>query len=393
MSKTMFSHQIENVPKSFIREILKLIEDDNIISLAGGLPNPQFFPVEEFKKATNKALTKDGTKILQYSTTEGYRPLREFIANRYYEKKDISVDPEEILITNGAQQGIDLVGRVLLNEGDGVLIENPSYLAAIQSLSFYKPQFHPLEMQEEGPNIQTLQKIIKSKKVKFFYTIPNFQNPTGVTYSIEKRKEITEILRGSNIIILEDDPYGELQFNDEESRSFRNIYEKTILLGSFSKIVSPGCRLGWVCTPKELFEKIYIAKQASDLHSNYFTQRVLFQYLEDNDIDTHINKIRKFYKQQKETMIGALEEYLPENISFTNPNGGMFLWVTLPKEMDAMELFHKAIEEGVAFVPGEPFFVENAQKNTLRLNFSNVSPEKIKEGIIRLRNALNKMKS
>ncbi len=393
MAQTIFSNKIENVPKSFIREIFKVITDDNIISLAGGLPNPQFFPVEEFKKATDKALTKHGTKILQYSTTEGYEPLRKFIAERYLEKKGISVNPEEILITNGAQQGIDLLGKVLLDEKDEVVIENPSYLAAIQSLSFYRPQFYTLDMQEDGPDTQKLQKIIKSEKIKFFYTIPNFQNPTGVTYSEEKRNKIVKILKSSNIIIVEDDPYGEIRFNSEEPVSFRDIYEKTILLGSFSKIVSPGFRLGWICTPKELFEKFYIAKQASDLHSNYFAQCVLFQYLQDNDIDEHINKIRKFYKQQKDAMVSALKEHLPKNTSFTNPNGGMFLWVTLTKEMNALDLFDKAIEEGVAFVPGEPFFVENAKKNTLRLNFSNVPPEKIEEGIIKLGNAIDKMKA
>jgi len=391
MTQTIFSHRINKVPRTFLRELLDVATDKNIISFAGGLPNPQFFPIQAFKKATDKVLTKYGTEILQYGSTEGCKLLREFIAQRYWKKKGLKISAEEILITNGSQQGIDLLAKVFLNKSDGVLIENPSYLAAIMSLSLYEPKFFSLDLKKDGPDTSKLHNIISSNKIKLLYSIPNFQNPTGITYSEKKRKEIAKILDSSNIVIIEDDPYGEISFNKSKLTSFKQLYQNTVLLGSFSKIVAPGYRLGWVHAPKEILEKIYIAKQASDLHSSYFTQRIVLQYLQDNDIDAHIKKIQKCYSLQKTAMISAIKKYLPKDVSFTNPDGGMFLWITLPEKMNAVDLYYLAIKEGVAFVPGESFFVEKIQKNTLRVNFSNVPPDKIEKGIMLLSKAFKKM--
>ncbi len=388
----LFSDRIANVPKSFIREILALIQNDDIISFAGGLPNPAFFPVEEFRQASNKVLIDCNTDALQYSITEGYLPLREHIAKRYKEKQGLDISPKDILITSGSQQGIDLLAKILINQGDGVLIENPTYLAAIQSFFVYQPEFFPVELENDGPNIEEIEKILETKNIKAFYSIPNFQNPTGVTYSNEKRRKIAELLRKHNVLLLVDDPYGDIRFEGDVPESFKDLYaENTVLMGSFSKTISPGCRLGWIVARPDIYEKLYIAKQASDLHTNYLTQRIVSQFLDDHNLDEHIGKITEFYGKQKDAMLSAIRTYLPDFVESTLPEGGMFIWLTLREDMDAMKLFKAAIEEDVAFVPGEPFFVDNKKKNTMRMNFSNVPEEKIVEGVKRLARAFEKV--
>jgi len=383
----LFADRMNNVHKSFIREILKVTEDSNIISFAGGLPNPRSFPVEEIRGAVSDVLSKNGEEILQYSTTEGYRPLREYIAQRY-SRKGLEVDADEILITNGSQQGIDLVSKVFLNKGDKVLVENPTYLAAIQSFGLFEPEFKSVQLMEDGADIDALKKILEENKIKLFYSVTNFQNPTGITYSKEKRKKLAEILNNKDIIFVEDNPYAEIRFLGEDIPPVKSYIQNGVLFGSFSKIVSPGMRLGWIVANREIMEKIIIAKQASDLHSNYFTQRVVHQYLIDNDVDEHIEKIRTMYRNQRNLMVSMIEEHFPENIRYTKPEGGMFLWVTLPEGLSSMDLFKIAIKENVAFVPGKAFFTDGSGDNTLRLNFSNSDEEKIEEGIKRLGNAI-----
>ena len=386
----LFAERMKNVHKSFIREILKVTEDKNIISFAGGLPNPKSFPVGEIGEAVSEVLSQNGDEILQYSTTEGYLPLREYIAERY-SKKGLKVSADEILITNGSQQGIDLVSKVFLNKGDKVLVENPTYLAAIQSFGLFEPQFISVPLLEDGVDIDSLQRILDENKIKMFYSVTNFQNPTGITYSKEKRRKLAEILKNEDTVFVEDNPYGEIRFLGKDIPPVKAYLEDSVLFGSFSKIVSPGMRLGWIAANEEIMEKIIIAKQASDLHSNYFTQRAVYQYLTHNNIDEHIEKIKEMYRNQRNMMVSMIEKYFPENVEYTKPEGGMFLWVTLPEGLSSMDLFELAIKENVAFVPGQAFFVDGSGINSLRLNFSNSDEEQIEEGIKRLGDAIKKL--
>jgi len=388
----LFADRVKNVPRSFVREILKVTENPEIISFAGGLPNPKTFPVEEIAIATDKVLREEGSQALQYSTTEGYGKLREYIANRY-SSNGLKINKDDILITNGSQQCIDLTAKIFVNKGDNILLEKPTYLAAIQSFSLYEPQFHSIPLMKDGVDTGKLKDILNSEQIKLFYSVTSFQNPSGISYSKEKRKEVAEIINDTETIFVEDNPYGELRFLGEDLPPIKSYLDNSILFGSFSKIVSPGMRLGWIVAGKEIMEKLIIAKQASDLHSNYFTQRVVYQYLIDNRIDDHITKIRQLYKRQRNKMIDAIKEFFPPEVKYTQPEGGMFLWVTLPEGTSSLELFDIALKRNVAFVPGQAFYVNGEGKNNLRLNFSNSDEEKIEEGIRRLGKAIHEMLS
>ncbi|MDD1749575.1 MAG: PLP-dependent aminotransferase family protein [Methanothrix sp.] len=380
----LFADRMGCVHRSFVREILKVTEDLEIISFAGGLPNPRYFPVQEVAQAAQKVLSECGETALQYSTTEGYLPLREIIADRYA-RKGVKVKASEILITNGSQQGLDLLSKIFLNKGDGVILERPTYLAAIQSFGFFEPKFHSIPLQEDGIDLQALEKVLLKDDARLLYSVPNFQNPTGITYSQDKLKAVAEKMSGGSTVFIEDNPYGDLRFMGEDRPSMKNFLgENAVLLGSFSKIVAPGVRLGWICACEEIMEKLIIAKQALDLHSNYLCQRIVHQYLNDNDIERHIAKIRKAYREQRDFMVATMEEIFPECVSFTRPEGGMFLWVTLPESMSSLDLFNRAIKEKVAFVPGQAFYADGGGSNTMRLNFSNSDNDRIVEGITRL---------
>ena len=390
--KELFADRMATTPKSFIREILKVTQDSKVISFAGGLPNPKLFPVKEFADACMKVLLQDGENVLQYSTTEGYLPLREFIAERYFVKKGLQAGPDEILITNGSQQCLDLVGKVFLNKGDRIIIERPGYLGAIQAFGIFEPEFVPIPLLEDGIETELLEKELEAGNTKLFHTVINFQNPSGVTYSRRKREKLADIIKCRNMVLVEDNPYGELRFIGEDLPSMK-IYlpDTTIVLGSFSKVVTPGLRLGWICAAPDVMEKIVVAKQSSDLHSNYLSQRAVYQYLIDNDLDEHILKIRKVYKKQRDLMVSMIEEHFPEEIKCTKPEGGMFLWVTLPDNISSLRLFKLATKENVAFVPGKAFYVDGGGENTLRLNFSNSDEEKIEDGIKRLAKVIKKI--
>lgn len=379
-----FADRMSCVHKSFVREILKVTEDPEIISFAGGLPNPRYFPVHEVAAATQKVLCECGEAALQYSTTEGYLPLREMIAQRYA-RQGLKVDPSEIMITNGSQQGLDLLGKAFLNKGDGIIVERPTYLAAIQSFGLFEPRFLSVPLQEDGVDPLALEETLSKNDAKLFYSVPNFQNPTGITYSEEKRRATAERLEGRGTVFIEDNPYGDLRFMGKDKPSMRSyLGDDAVLLGSFSKIVSPGIRLGWVCACPEIMEKLIIAKQASDLHSNYLCQRIVHRYLLDNDIEKHIAGIREAYGAQRDHMVQMMEECFPESVSFTRPEGGMFIWAALPESMSTLDLFHEASKEKVAFVPGQAFYADGGGKNTMRLNFSNCDKDKIGEGVKRL---------
>ncbi|GAB6285253.1 MAG: PLP-dependent aminotransferase family protein [Methanoregula sp.] len=371
-------------PKSFIREILKVTEDPGIISFAGGLPNPALIDVEGIRRAAEHVLREDGKTVLQYATTEGYPPLRQFIADRYRKRLGLTVSPDEILITNGSQQCLDLIGKVLIDAGDHVAIERPGYLGAIQAFSLYEPVFHLVELLPDGPDTAQLEDACFRQPIKFFYGIPNSQNPSGITYSERRRQEVASTLSGTRTLFVEDDAYGELQFSGRALPSLRGmIPEQTILTGSFSKILAPGMRLGWVCAPPAILEQLVVAKQASDLHSNYLSQRIAARYLAEEDLDAHIKKIRFVYKRQRDIMLSLFEETCPESVTWTEPSGGMFVWVTLPEGCAAMDVFNQALKERVAVLPGTPFYVDGGGDRQIRLNFSNSSEERIITGVER----------
>jgi 2-aminoadipate transaminase len=382
MKMNMFAKRMDHVHRSFIREILKVTEDPEIISFAGGLPNPKCFPVEQVAAAAAQVFATAGPNAMQYSTTEGFLPLREWIAARYRKRFGMAVDPEEILITNGSQQGLDLIGKVLLDEGDRVLLEKPAYLGAIQAFSVFQPEFRQVTLEDDGVDLDQLQQCLTNDPPKLFYTVANFQNPSGITYSPEKRAAVARLLQDCPTVLVEDDPYGELRFLGEATRPIRSYcIQRAILLGSFSKIVAPGLRMGWIYAPGAMMEKLITVKQGADLHSNYLTQRILYQHLKDNDLDQHINLIRATYKRQRDLMVQMLEAYCPAEVKFTRPEGGMFLWVTLPEGVNALKLLEEAMREKVAFVPGDAFYTDGSGGNTLRLNFSNSDEVKIEKGI------------
>lgn len=381
-----FSDKILNTPSSFIRNILKVTDAPDVISFAGGLPNPISFPTDALQKSINAAIEENGSKLYQYSTTDGYYPLRQYIANKYKKNFDFDVQPEDVLITTGSQQALELIGKVLLNKGDGVIMEAPGYLGAIQAFTLAEPTFYSVTLENDGLNIEELEKALQNPNVKFIYTVPNFQNPTGLTYSKEKREKIYEVVKKYDVALIEDDPYGELRFEGEPLPYIgAGRLENSILLGSFSKTVTPGMRLGYVVTKnKEIMEHIVTAKQATDLHTNIFSQYVIYNYLANNEYQEHVNKIIALYKEQSNAMLEAIAKYFPSTVTCTKPEGGMFIWVTLPEGASALELFHKAMDEKIAFVPGDPFYTDRTNVNTLRLNYTNATPEVIEEGIKRL---------
>jgi 2-aminoadipate transaminase len=389
---SIFADRMKATRKSFIREILKVTEQPEIISFAGGLPNPGLFPVEAIAAASAKVLSGEGRNALQYSTTEGYLPLRKFIAERYHRKSGLEIEPGEILITNGSQQSLDLVGKVFLNKGDRVVIEKPGYLGAIQAFSIFEPEFRSVTLLEDGIDTELLDRTLDEGQVKLFYTVPTFQNPSGITYSREKRKAVADILGKHNVVCVEDNAYGELRFAGEDLPTIRSFSDDTILMGSFSKIIAPGLRMGWICAKKEIMDKLLVAKQAADLHSNHLSQRIIHQYLLDNDIDVHILMIKDAYRKRRDLMVEMMAEHFPEGIEYTQPEGGMFVWITLPEGISSMDLLDLAIKKNVAFVPGSPFYTEDGiGNNTLRLNFSNSDFEQIEEGIKRLAGCLERL--
>ena len=381
----LLSQGIKATPPSFVRGILKAASDPEIISFAGGLPNPISFPQEELLESMERIVKEYGSSVFQYSITAGLPELRQYIADRYNRNFGLNLTIDNIIITTGSQQALDLLAKVLLDKGDGVIVEKPTYLAAIQAFSLSQPVFYPVDLTEEGMDPDQLTEALQND-VKFIYAIPDFQNPTGLTYTAENRQRIYEILKDRDVVLVEDDPYGELRFEGERLPYIgAGRLPNSILLGTFSKTVTPGMRMGFIISENtELLRYISIAKEASDLHSNIFSQYLLWDYLEHNDLDSHIAKIKALYQEQAHAMMDAMEKYFPPSVTYTRPQGGMFLWVTLPEGVTAMELFPKALEKKVAFVPGDPFYIDVNNAGTMRLNYTNADCETIEEGIRRL---------
>ena len=385
----LLSDGITNTPPSFVRAILAAASDPAVTSFAGGLPNPISFPQEALLESMQRVVAERGADAFQYSATAGIEGLRDWIARRYNKRFGTDYTADDVLITTGSQQILDLLGKVLLDKGDGVIVEKPTYLAAIQAFALNQPTFHEVELTEDGLNIDELNAALDAG-AKRIYLIPNFQNPTGLTYSAEGRRQVREALTGRNIVVVEDDPYGELRFEGESLPYIGGTaLPHGVIMGSFSKTVTPGFRMGYILTKDHaLLKAINTAKEAADLHTNVFAQYVILDYLEHNDLDEHLVKIRNLYRDQARAMTDAMAECFPAEVSFTKPEGGMFLWATLPEGINTMDLFPKALERNVAFVPGEPFYAEPGARSTMRLNFTNADEETIRDGIRRLAEAI-----
>lgn len=386
LTQQLLCKNMKALPPSFIKGMLKVTQDPEIISFSGGLPSPLSFPMESLGESMARATERYGTKLFQYSLTAGIPELREFIAARCNEKYGLGVTPADILITTGSQQALDLIAKITLDPGDGVIVEEPGYLGALQTFMQYAPTFHPVTLNEEGLDVAGLAAALEAPRMKFIYTVPNFQNPTGLTYSIENRNKVYETIKDKNVILIEDDPYGELRFDGKTLPYIAaGRYDNCILLGSFSKTATPGMRVGYlVCKNAELLEAIATAKESSDVHTSVLSQYVLFDYLTHNDYDGHIAEIRALYQSQCSIMLDAMAECFPASVSYTKPDGGMFIWCTLPEGRTALDFFYQAVERKVAVAPGDPFYVAPKAVRTFRLNYTNASPDEIREGIRRI---------
>ena len=365
----------------FLEMMLQATNKSDLISFAGGLPNPISFPSQEMAQATQKVLDEHGTIALQYSIPEGYLPLRRYIAERY-QQQGIEINAKDIIITNGSQQALDILAAVLIDEGDEILVEKPSYLAALQVFHLYNPKINSITLNQDGIDLNELAQALATKP-KFFYAIPTFQNPTGLTYSNETRQELVRLLKNTNTIFIEDNPYGDLRFNDETYLPIQPLLkDQTVLLGTFSKTVSPGMRIGWIaCANTDLKQKLLAYKQIVDLHTNIFGQMVIHQYLSDNSLDEHLEKIKKLYYKQAMQMITSMQAYFPPEVTFTTPQGGMFIWVTLPQKLTAVELANVAIKHNIAIAAGDPFYEDERNVSSLRLNYTNCDLTTIDQGI------------
>ena len=368
----------------FTASILAAAASPDIISFAGGLPNPVSFPIPEMEAATQKVLETNGVIALQYSSTAGWPALRRWIAKRYETMGVYGVEADDIIVTNGSQQALAMIGAAMLDAGDKVLVEDPTYLVALQSFHVFDPVVVPVAINADGVDCEKLAEAVKANPdAKFMYVIPNFQNPTGLSYSQEVHDKVVEIFKGTNILLLEDNPYRELRFAGTATNSFgAELGEQCCMLGTFSKIVTPGMRIGWICVRNpELRAKLLGYKATADLHTNIFSQMVLAQYLADNDVDEHIEKTKVLYKAKSDLMVECLKKYLPEGCKLTPTEGGMFLWVTLPNGLTAIDLYRKALERGVAICPGDPFYEIKRNVSSFRVNYSNSSDEIIEKGI------------
>jgi len=381
---------------SVIREILKLVQNPEVISLAGGMPDPATFPVEDIKKITHKVLSKNSARALQYSTTEGLPELRKCILD-HLAKDGNNGELENIIISSGSQQGLDLLGKVFLNPGDIAIVELPSYLAALSAFHSYGGELAGIPMDDEGMQMDILEEKLtqlknEGKKVKFIYTISNFQNPAGVTMSLARRKKIIKTAHKFNIFIVEDNPYEKLRFEGEPIPSIYSLDNNgfVISLGTFSKILCPGLRLAWVLGNKDIIRKMAILKQATDLCTSIFNQLISYEYCKSGKLEENIRSNIQIYKKKRDIMLNALDKYFPQEVTWTKPQGGFFVMATLPEYIDTGEMFKEAIEENVAYVPGGPFFADGKGKNTMRLSFCYPSMEDIDEGIKRLGKVIKK---
>jgi 2-aminoadipate transaminase len=385
--------------RSEVRELLKLTEQPGVISFAGGLPAPELFPVARVQEACTQVLQSQGRQALQYSTTEGYRPLREMIA-RHTCRYGVNVGPENILITASSQQALDLMGKVFINPGDHVIVEQPTYLGALQAWSLYQAQYTSVPIDDDGMRMDELERVLRGG-AKFLYALPNFQNPAGVTLSLERRRQMVALADHYGLPILEDDPYGQLRYEGDhlpsiaavdaeyQSDNGRGYTGNVIYMSTFSKTLTPGLRLGWIVASESVIERLVLAKQGTDLHTSTFAQMIAYEVARGGFLDEHVKVLRREYRLRRDAMLAAMREHFPPTVTWTRPDGGLFLWVRFPEGVDAADILREAIAERVAFVVGSAFHPDGSGRNTARFNFSNASPDMIQEGIARLGRVLH----
>lgn len=381
---TKFSDKVKHLEASSIREIFKLLAKPGIISFAGGAPDPELFPKQEFAKIAKEILENDGNTALQYGITEGYAPLREWVKNRLISQGVLN-ENDNVIVVSGGQQGLDLCSKSLINPGDGVICEEPSFIGGLNCFRSYNAELFGVPVEEDGLDTEKLEQILKeNKNIKLLYTISTFQNPSGITISTEKRKKILELAEKYDILIYEDNPYGELRFSGEEIPTLKSMdkYGRVIYFGSFSKILAPGMRLGFTSAPEALLERMIICKQTQDVHTNVLSQMIAYKFLTENSIDKHIAKLREAYGKKCKLMIDCMDKYFPKTVKHTCPEGGLFLFCTMPDGYDSKELMKKALEKNVAFVPGTSCMIDDkATYSTFRMNYSTASEADIETGI------------
>lgn len=390
---TVFAERTSEMKRSTVREILKLTAKPEVISFAGGLPAPELFPVERIKQATDTVLSERGREVLQYSTTEGMPELRQLIAKRLSKGK-FNISPENVLITSGSQQGVDMLARIFLNERDRVIVENPTYVGMLTSWKPYHLHFSPVPTDHDGMQVEGIPSLMKEPH-KLIYSIPTFQNPQGTSLTRERREQLAKILVDHNLIYVEDDPYGELRYSGEPLptvlqteaayRGATDVDGNVIYCGTFSKVLTPGLRIGWIAAAFPVIDKLVQAKQATDLHTSTLNQFISYEVARDEAfLNAHIDHLRNVYRERRDLMLATMQEHFPSEVTWTRPEGGLFLMVTMPAHLNAAELLVKALAQNVAFVPCDGFFIGDMGHNTFRLNFSNARPEMIVEGIKRL---------
>ena len=391
MKNPHFARRMARFQGSDITPILRLAAQPEIISFAGGLPAPELFPVEELKKISGKVLDESGRKALQYSSTEGHAPLREKIAARTNKNLKTSLTAENVVITTGSQQALDVLGKMVIDEGDCILCESPTYLGALSAFNACLPVYREVETDDEGMVISDLREALSTeRKARLIYVIPDFQNPSGKTWSLERRKAFMEAVSEYDVLVVEDNPYGELRFGGVTPPSLKSMDRngQVVLLGTFSKVLCPGLRVAWACGEPALLESFCNLKQAADLHTSTMAQYGIDAFLSCCDLEEHVRKLVAVYRERRDVMIRAMEECFPVTVTFTRPEGGLFTWAEMPEGVNARDLFMKALGKKVAFVPGGGFFPNGGHENTMRLNYSNMPPERIVEGIRRLGEAM-----
>lgn len=389
-----YASRMEHMEGSAIRELLKLTAKPEIISFAGGMPAPELFPTDEMEKAANAVMEEQGQVAMQYSTTEGFPRLREQIAERMKAKNKIETDADHILITSGSQQGLDYSGRLFLDKDDIVVVESPSYLGAINAFKMNQPKFIEVPTDDNGLIPAELDKILaENDRVKMIYVIPDFQNPTGRTWPLQRRKDFMEIVNKYEIPVIEDNPYGELRYEGEYLPSLRSLDTKglVIYLGTFSKILAPGYRLGWVNASDEILSGYNKIAQAAALQASTISQMETAKWIDMFDLDAHVAKIREVYGKRRQIMLDTMEKTFPEGVKWTHPDGGLFLWVTLPENLKAQDVYMKALEKNVAFVPGDTFFPNGGVYNCFRMNYSCMPEDKIVQGITALAETIKEL--
>ncbi len=384
------AQRMSRMKTSAVREILKVAERPDILSFAGGLPAPELFPVEAIAQAHAEVFAHEGPAAMQYSTTEGYGPLREWIC-AHMAQRGLRATVDQVLITAGSQQGIDLVAKVMLDAGDVVVVENPSYLAALQNFAGYEARIEVVGSDDQGMRVEELEALATRCKPRLIYIVPNFHNPKGTTLSLERRHALVRFAQRHRVLILEDNPYGELRFRGQALPSLASLDDAGVVvqLGTFSKTLAPGLRIGWAVGSKDITRALTIVKQSTDLHTATLAQRATARLLAKFDYDAHLTRLRATYGERCQAMLDALEAHMPEGTRWTNPDGGMFLWAELPRGLRGEDILPRAIEQRVAFVPGSPFFAANPRSECIRLNFSNRPPEMIDEGMRRLASVLS----